>query len=384
MKNKAKLFGIYLPVFAVLLTAVTVLRTVALLLDFNFKTGYFLEKTLSSISVYITVAAAVFFLTYIFTARRDMKLIPDFTSPATYVPTGIVSVALIFMITWLLSKAYKINETIQMLGELAGIYPQARAELATQRLFFIIIAITTVFAVLSIVHFILTALVEKNSSTKRAGYGIFTVLFLSFYGLYLYFSTDLPINAPNKALDQMTSLLAAVFFLYETRLSLGREKWRPYISFGFISSFVGIYASLPAIILYFAKGEVVSSSIYESAFTLAISGFILSRILLTGELIEDKPSDTVRSLLLFADAREEAINPAPSTEVIDISGEVLEEAEAIDDEDGNQITIEDVAIYADRDETMKGDTEETPDEASDAPKEVIENGTVFVPSEEKE
>ena len=332
-----------------------------------------------------TFAAAVFFLTYIFTARRDMKLIPDFTSPATYVPTGIVTVALTFMITWLTVRAYKIKEAIDMLKEFAWEYSQARAELSTQRLFFIIVIITALFAALSIVHFLLTALLEKNSSTKRASFGIFTVLFLSFYGLYIYFNTDLPINAPNKALDQMSYLLAAVFFLYETRLSLGREKWRSYIAFGFISSFVGIYASLPALIIYFSKGAIISISIYESALTLALSAFILSRILLTGELIEDKPSDTVRSLISFADAREDAINPAASSaEVIDISGEVLAETENTDTEDGNQITIEDVESYAAEDTALPSDTEEAVAVATDNPADENKNATADVSVEEKE
>ncbi len=376
MKNKAKLFSAYLPVFAILLISVTALRTVALFLDFNFNTGYFIEKTLSSISGYVTVAAAVFFLTYIFTARRDIKLIPDFTSPATYIPTGIVAIALAFMMKELIFRAIETKKLVDILK----LFSLNQAELATQRLFLALIIASLVFAALSMVHFLLTALIEKNSSTKRAGYGLFTVLFLSIYGLYVYFNTALPINAPNKALDQITCLLAAVFFLYETRLSLGREKWRAYIAFGFISSFVGIYTSLPAVIIYFAKGEIISSSIYESAFILAISFFMLSRILLTGELINDIPSATVESLLQFADAREGIINPkASNADVIEISGENLE---ATDAEDGNQITIEDVTAY-DTSVQAPPATAEVIVEEPVTLTEVSEGGTDDEPTEEK-
>jgi len=400
MKNKAKLFGIYLPVFVVLLTASLVLRTVALFLDFNFDTGYFIEKTLSSISDYITVAACIFFLTYIFTARRDMKLIPDFTSPATYVPTGIVTAALAFVICVLIQKARYIKEYIDVLGGYAPNYKPALEEMALQRRFLIIVVVTAVFAVLSIVHFVLTALIEKNSSTKRAAYGIFTVLFLSIYGLYLYFDPNLPINVPNKILDQMVYLLAAVFFLYETRLSLGREKWRPYIAFGFISSFVGFYSSLPAIIVYFGKGEVlangvyqteiVANSIYESVLTFALSAFILSRILLTGELIEDKPSATVASLLQFADARDAVLNPVTATpEIIEISGEELVEAEIAENADDNQITIEDVEIGITENEAeqseaeVQGPVSEVQEEMPQQPEEKNEIGTETDPEEEQ-
>ena len=135
MKNKARIFGIYLPVFAILLVAVLTLRTVALFIDFNFNTGYFIEKTLSAISDYITVAASVFFLSYIFTARRDMKLIPDFTSAATYVPTGMVSVALIFIVTWLFARASETKRIIELLKD----YTWDPANLSKQRIFLAIL-----------------------------------------------------------------------------------------------------------------------------------------------------------------------------------------------------------------------------------------------------
>ena len=67
--------------------------------------------------------------------------------------------------------------------------------------------------------------------------------------------------------------------------------------------------------------------------------------MLTGELIEDIPSATVEALLQFADARDGTLNPiANNAKIIDISGETLTEAES---QDGNQITIEDVSVYAD-------------------------------------
>ena len=366
MKNKAKLFGVYLPTFAILLAAALILRTVALFLDFDYHTGYFAEKTLITVSNSITVIAVVFFFTYVFTARRDMKMIPDFTSAATYVPTGVVTVALAFLIASLIDRAIYINNFIKILSEIGT--NTALSQIPSQRVLMIIILATAFFAALSIVHFVLTALIEKRSSTKRASYGIFTVVFLALYAIYVYFTTDLPINAPNKLLDQMAFLLASVFFLYETRLSLGREKWRAYIAFGFIAAFVGIYSSLPSTILYFARGVAVSNSIYESAVSLTVSGFIISRILLTGELIEDRESTTVLSLIQFANARDAVINPAnEASEVIEISGETLTETATDTSDDTNQITIEDVVeAYSEESENQNSSTDE-PTKAQDSP-----------------
>ena len=115
MKNKAKLFGIYLPVFLTAVIATVAMRTVALFSHFDFTTGYFTEKLLISISNYTLAAAVLLFFTYIFTARRDIRLIADFTSPATYIPTGIVGSALIFMAFYLFRFAGELLEYIEYL-----------------------------------------------------------------------------------------------------------------------------------------------------------------------------------------------------------------------------------------------------------------------------
>ena len=342
MKNKAKLFGIYLPVFLTAVIATVAMRTVALFSHFDFTTGYFTEKLLISISNYTLAAAVLLFFTYIFTARRDIRLIADFTSPATYIPTGIVGSALIFMAFYLFRFAGELLEYIEYLRDYNT--PSSLSAIPSHRLLLIIVVIAMIFSILSCVHFVLTALIESHSSTKRAGFGLCTVIFLCLYAIYLYFNTALPLNAPNKMLDQMVYLFAAAFFLYETRLSLGRERWRPYIAFGFISAAIAAYSSIPAIIIYFAKGRAVSDSVYEIALSFALFIFITSRLLLTGNLIEDKVSETVSALEKASDARTLEITPPPSVqEVVDISGEALEDVQA----DENQISIDDIQPQTD-------------------------------------
>ena len=58
MKNKAKLFGIYLPIFIVLIIAAVTLRTVALFLNFSPDTSYFSGKGLIT-AADITVIAGL-------------------------------------------------------------------------------------------------------------------------------------------------------------------------------------------------------------------------------------------------------------------------------------------------------------------------------------
>ena len=330
MKNRTKLFGIYLPIFLSVILGTVAMRTVACLLDFNFHTNFFVNDVLITISDYTVLISVLFFFTYMYTARKDIRLIPNFTSPTTFIPTGLISVALPFVSRHLFSKAAVISKIIknQVLSS---------QEIRSYRIQLLLIYTTAVLAILSIAHFALTALIEKRSSIGRAGFGICSVIFLAFYATFLYFDTDLPLNSPNKIIDQMAYLFSALFFLYETRLSLGREKWQHYIAFGFIASTLTAYSSIPSLIVYITQGQVISNSIYETVLTLALFVFITARCLLTGELIEDADSETVSALIKIAEERSEALKPG------DQHPEATAEADDTEiEEDKNQITIDDL------------------------------------------
>jgi len=346
MKSNSKPLGIYFPIFIGALLATVVMRSVALLLNFNFDTNYFDDKILITVSDYFVIAVSVFFLTYIFTANKDMKFIPNFTSPETYVPTGIVSVALIFMTKSLFDRSGELRKYIEYLKELNTV--SSVSLIPTQKILMILLTVSAIFAALSIVHFLLTALVESHSSTKRASFGLCTVVFLAMYAAYLYYSTNLPLNAPNKIVDEMAFLFSAIFFLFETRLSIGRERWRSYIAFGFIAAFISAYSSIPSLIVYFVKGEVISNRIYENALIFTLFIFITARLILTLKLTEDKECPTVNALIKLAEARDEEVNPIPQKqEVIEIASEELtddSEHDEILENDENQMTIDDVEI----------------------------------------
>ena len=341
MKNKLKLFGIYLPTFCAVTLAAVIMRTVALLVQFDFKTGYFTQNILISIANYMTVALSVFLFTYAFSARKDIKLLPDFSSPATYVPTGLTSAALVFVAISFFTTDRDSSAVLNLIGY-----------------------ITAILALLSAANFIIMSLTENYLDTKRVYLGLSTVLFLSFYAAFLYFDATLPINSPNKVLDQVAYLFAAVFFLYETRLSMKREKWRLYIAFGFIAAAISAYSAIPSLIVYIANGKAVSNSIYEIALTLALFIFIISRVLLTGELIEDKKSPIASALITSAKKREEELNPiSQETNVVEITGENIDD----DFEDESQITIDDM-----QEESVTAE-DETEEVLTEEPVKTLEN-----------
>ena len=318
MKNKARLFGLYLPVFIIILIAAVALRSV-LILNF-YKEGYFTNKTIETVSNSMVIFGSVCFLTYIWTARKGIKLIPSFSSPANFVPSAAVGAALLALIIHFVPLAKQALESEKM-----PIY---------EKIFTVLVPI---FAALSIVYFIFNTIYIRTVSVKRANLGIFLLIFLCLFMAYIYFDGTLAMNSPIKTADELAYLFAAVFFLYETRLSLGREKWKPYIAFGFIASLLSAYSSIPSLIAYIVEGETISTSIYESVLTFAIFLFITCKLLLTGELIEKVESPTVSGLKAYAEQRKNDIEARAALDVPDESASQAQET------DENQISILDIS-----------------------------------------
>ena len=335
MTSRRKLFGIRFPIFLLLMSAAVTLRFIALFNSFNFYTGYYTDKLLLNISAAIVLVGAVFFLAHTF-LDREIKLVPSFTSAANYLPSALVGTALLFLAKPLITAAIALWKNIEELKLIAT--PSALASAKSLTTTFVIVLLTALFSVLAAVNFAVSALSSKHYSTKRALLALSTVLFFSFYVAFLYFNRDLPINAPNKIIDQISHLFAAVFFLYEARMAMGREKLKSYIAIGFISALTSAYSAIPALLCYATRGWISSNSIYEIALNLSVFIFVTVRLLQIEYLIEDKPSETVNALISAAEAREEAIAPKPQPE------EEAEPEQSTDRmSDDNQITIDDVS-----------------------------------------
>ena len=154
------------------------------------------------------------------------------------------------------------------------------------------------------------------------------------YTTFVFFRIGAPINQPQRILTEMTTLSAALFFLEETRISLGRERWRGYFVLGALTSILSLYTAFPALLVYLFKGEMISTSIAELIFILALLVFSASRLIHTAKLSDGTPS--------------------PLAAAIDASA-VLHTVEETYDDGLSQISIEDVA-YDERQAENEEDT----------------------------
>ena len=280
--------GIYTPAFYLLTLCAVILRTVALFIGYDKVTGYYTTALGKAADTFAAVSV-LFFLSYALVFRRDAGREISLFSPAAYVPAGIAAVALPFFSKQLFAAAASAENIARTLP---------------MRVTAILCACLSLPAVL---FFLLCVMVPRVRSRVRGECGILTALAFAAYAAYLYFSTSLPINAPGKLAEQCAYLAISVFFLYETRIALGRECRPLYSAFGFIAAYLAAYVSLPALILYFFGDLTVENSLQATVLTFALFLFILCRVLLAGRRDDATHTPLTDSLLALAAAREEEL-----------------------------------------------------------------------------
>ena len=346
MKSKSLLYNVYLILVFIATSFAIAMRISAAFTDMNFSTGYFGDNSLINAGNNTVVVACILAFSYFFTESKDKKLIFNFSSPLNYVFAGPLALALLFFS----KRAFTIfSECRARLIGNAGCFGYNPS---LDRMIAVIAILLGLLSLSSVLHFILAGLIVKKDSERRADFGLVTVAFLALYSAYLYFSRDLPINAPSKIVDQSAYIVSALFFHYETRISIGRERWRAYRVFGILAMMLTAYSSIPSLIVYFANGAVISNSIEESVLTFTLLLFIGARLILTATLKENKEAKAAT-----------LIKNAFLTRQSEIDGNITEYA-AESDEDLQGLALEDKGDYYEL--NFENSVEERNEESGDA------------------
>ena len=335
IKNRA--IRIYLTVLAFATLAASGIRAAALVKDFDFASGHFDGKSLITAASLLTVASAIVMITYVFFADKSKGYVAQFSTPLTYVPAGAVCAATVFFLL-------NIKEAIPKLSEVSKGTPITD----------ILLLLVFYLAFPTVIYFILNSVSSERASNARAVCGIATVICFALYTSYLYFDTALTINNPNKIIDEMAFLLAALFFLYETRISISRESWNLYFVTGAIASSVGLYSSVPAIIATMIRDKAISESLEENVLILTVAVFIFARLILSATYNEDKRSDTITMLRDAALEREAFI----------CEREEIERQTAL--ASSEEETVIDESLFIDAPEVKAEETEATESEATES------------------
>ena len=290
MNKNSRRLGLYMLLMLLIATAAVALRTLACINNMEGNLIYFGDETLAFASG-VTVVAGVALLLTSAAVLHKVPLRASFSSPLTYIPTAAVCVALVSLI-------------FVLWGDAATITSYLSFKYAVREPLFILNVVSALLGALSVAHFILTALLTERHRQLRAYFALGTILFVCFYTALLYFENTMPINAPTEIVDEMAYLSAAIFFLYEARISLGREMWRGYSAFGLVAALLTAYASIPELLAYFISGKILALSLESSILLFTIFIFIFSRLVITATTREDGEHKSIIVLREFAERRE--------------------------------------------------------------------------------
>ncbi len=263
-----------------------ILRTHALLTSFNSESMHFDDKTAIFFANGIVIYLIIVFMSYLFLGEKENDFIARNDNAASFIPAGIVCTALLFMGVSNLCFGFN-NFYTGILRTL--------------------IIVSAVLAFLSVGSFFLSIFLEKKENGFKAMFSLSTVFFLAVYAAMLFFNKSQPTNAPNKLVDQMAYVSAALFFLFESRIPLGRAKWRPYVAFGLIATLLTAYSAIPSLIFFAFNGYTVSDSLIESVLSLALSFFIFFKVLQTKWLTKNTESFATKSIVMMARMREDEL-----------------------------------------------------------------------------
>lgn len=271
---KKSIQGLYLASLSALGLIAVTLRTVALITGFDFTSGYFTRKLANNISAVVAVTAIVLFATFLI-YKKNYRPTVGIGMPRDYIASACVGVALIVM-----AAEIAISIKPSPSGKVAGVGDMITLAAA-------------VLAAIAALYFISSVLFGKGAPRASAVFSIALMLYLVCYALLLYFDSESPINSPVKLCDQMAYVALAIFFVYETRISLARPMWRMYVVSGLSAALLSAYSAIPSLIVYFAKGEVISHTVSESILTLALFAFVLVRVISALTAEEDRENEIV-------------------------------------------------------------------------------------------
>lgn len=257
---KKSIQGLYLASLALLGVLATALRTAALFTGYDFVSGYFTKKLINNISIVILISAIVLFATFLI-YKKNFRPRVDIGSPKDFVGSACIGVALIVMAFEVLLSSKNISNT-----------PTSNIER-------IVTSGCALLAAAAVFYFLFSILFRNGAPKLQGLFSMATAMFLTFYALMLYFNKVSPLNSPAKLCDQMAYMASALFFIYETRLTLRRPMWKMYVVSGLWATVLTAYSSIPSLIVYIVRGSVISHTISENVLALAIFVFCLIRVI---------------------------------------------------------------------------------------------------------
>lgn len=318
-KNHGK--NAYLIFLCIVSAAAVTMRTVASFLHLS-PLGYY-TGTLATAADYTVLFGLLALLTFALTHRKDIPPKIHAGSPLTYVPAAPLAATLIFF-----GASFLFQKTEGSLEKIA--FP-----------------ILGLLALAGAFYFFLAVFFEKSLCDLRAVFGAILALYLILYAGYLYFDTALPINAATKICDQVAYIACSVFFLLETRASLGRVPFAIYATGGLAASLLTAYSAIPSLLVYLFEGRLIPNRLEDLLVLVMLSAYVFCRTTQFMITRSQTPTALMAALQAEAKMRTEQIaaqGPLPFEPQPAKAEDFEEEGEETEDEEDEAHTAEDEAI----------------------------------------
>ncbi len=289
--------GAFLPIFFILTPILTGLKTYACL-EISDASGHYGGSPWSVIPNVIVAVLLLIFFTHAFSHnRKDSTPIESFQNFPTYISSGILATSIAFIV----------YDLIVLIPTDFWTKPLATREDFIAAMPVGIIPLTAaVLGISAIISLFLNTIIEKKYSSIKSAFSILTVVFFAAYCVHVYFDNTVAINAQQKILTSLSLIFTAAFFLYEARINLGSSKWHSYAAFGLVSATSLIYTSIPALVRYFVKSELLPGASVPQLIMLVTSAiYVTVRITLISTAPDDEICDLADGILDSAYRREE-------------------------------------------------------------------------------
>ena len=142
-----------------------------------------------------------------------------------------------------------------------------------------LLLLTTLLAVAGVFFCIHNCLFPDAAENKRLLFGLSVPLFAVAYVLYLYFETSMPINQPNKLLDQFTFIFIALYLLYELRILMKAPRYAAQCSLGMIAMVFTAVSGFPSFIYMLSTGTPLYENAAHDILMIAVFIYIAVRML---------------------------------------------------------------------------------------------------------
>ena len=221
MNNKNLKYNLYLGITLLFALMSVIIRTVLLISYFDRDIGYYSHGTvLPGIHTVILCASVIFAASFLLATRKDECEEKKFRNSGIFIFSS--SLCAFMLIASLLLTFTKADTTLEKIAAFTA---------APAALYF------------------LSALIRSADTAKlRTLFGFFVPIWGTLNLAVIYFDSFVAINAPNKIIEQMAFICVMLFFLYELRIHLNKQKPKLYSFCGMCALVFAATAAFPGIV----------------------------------------------------------------------------------------------------------------------------------------